>query len=188
MGVYSGRGATVDINAISADMRKSVRLWEGAFIVILDPGPQGVYLRDKNNAAFKWAGMARVQPYRREVATATTTNPTTNQSVRFQVDFSEDGVLPDIKTNWQVAVLSPPDGTLIPDPYISNYQHVVRSALNSSLAWIRTIECQVNTELRVDYDLSIQPDGSGGWQWATQYPVSGAAPIVSTTTGSATVI
>ena len=165
MGVFSGRGAAVDINAISQEMRQSVRMWMGAYVVLINPGPNSVYLRDKNNAAFEWAGLARVQPYRREVATATTTNPTTNQSVRFQVDFGADGVLPDVKTNWQVAVLSPPDGTVIPDPYISNYQHVVRSALNSSLAWIRTIECQVNTELRVPYDTSIEPNGSGGWQW-----------------------
>lgn len=166
MGVFLGRGADVDVIAISQEMRKAVRQWETVYVIILDPGPNGIYLRDKNNTAFKWDGFARVQPYRREVATATTTNPTTNQSVRFQIDFSQDGVIPDIKTGWQIAVL-PESLTGLPlnDPMMPLYQHVVRSALNSSLAWIRTIETQVNTEMRVNYGAAIQGSMDTGWTW-----------------------
>ncbi len=164
MGVFKGIGAVVDVNAISQEMRQAVRQWESAYVVILDPGANSINLRDKNPAAFKWHGMARVQPYRREVATATTTNPTTNQTVRFQIDFGADGAIPDIKTNWQVVVLPESiSGVAVPDSFLSVYQHVVRSALNSSLAWIRTIECQVNTEVRPNYQ--IQSDGAGGWEW-----------------------
>jgi hypothetical protein len=164
MGVFRGTGASVDVMAISAEMAPAVRQWESAYVVIIDPGANNINLRDKNNAAFKWHGMARVQPYRREVATATTTNPTTNQTVRFQIDFGVDGAIPDIKTNWQVVVLPESlSGIPVPDPYLSVYQHVVRSAMNSSLAWIRTIECQVNTEVRPNYQ--IESDGADGWRW-----------------------
>ncbi len=166
MGVFRGRGAIVDTLAISQEMRKSVRQWESALVAIINPGPNDTWLRDKNNAAFIWSGMARVQPYRREVGTATVTNPTTNQSVRFQIDFSQDGVIPDILTGWQVIVLPESlTGIELPDPYISSYQHVVRSNLNSSQAWIRTIETQVNTERRVNWGAAIETNGSGGWQW-----------------------
>jgi hypothetical protein len=160
MGVFRGRGAEVAALGISDQMRDAVRLWENAHILIIDPGPNSVYLRDKNPLAFIWDGMARVQPYRREVPAAAVGNPTTNQSVRFQVDFSKDGVIPDIKTGWRVLVLNDVE---IPDPYISEYEHIVNSALNSSLAWVRTIETQVNTESRPSYQ--IEPNGLGGFQW-----------------------
>lgn len=166
MGVFRGRGSQVDVIAIKAEMAPAVRQWESVYVVLINPGPNSVYLRDNNNAAFVWHGMARVQPYRREVATATTTNPTTNQSVRFQVDFSADGAIPDIKTDWQVAVLPESlTGIELADPDLPTYVHVVRSALNSSQAWVRTIETQVNTELRVDYGVAIESNGAGGWQW-----------------------
>lgn len=166
MGIFRGRGAEVDFIAIKAAMAPAVRLWEAAYIVILNPGPNGVHLRDKDDAAFIWHGHARVQPYRREVATATTTNPTTNQSVRFQVDFSEDGVIPDIKTDYQVVVLPESlSGIELNDPAMPYYQHVVRSALNSSQAWIRTIEAQVNTGVRVQYADSITGDPEAGFTW-----------------------
>lgn len=162
-----GRGAEVDVLAIKNEMRNAVRQWESVHIVVLNPGENGVYLRDKNNSAFIWHGMARLQPYRREVATATITQPTTNQSVRFQVDFSQDGTLPDIRTDYQVVVLPESlTGIVLNDPFLPYYQHIVRSALNSSLAWIRTIECQVNTDLRVNYSASITSDGLGGFKWA----------------------
>lgn len=160
MGVFRGRGAEVAALTISDQMRDAVRLWENAHILIIDPGPNSVYLRDKNPLAFVWAGMARVQPYRREVPAAAVGNPTTNQSVRFQIDFSKDGIIPDIKTGWRVLVLTDVE---IPDPYISEYEHVVNSALNSSLAWVRTIETQVNTESRPTYQ--IEPNGLGWFQW-----------------------
>jgi hypothetical protein len=160
MGVFRGRGAEVDTFAISREMRQAVGLWQNAHILIINPGPNATYLRDKNNAAFVWDGMARVQPYRREVPAAAVGNPTTNQSVRFQVDFERDGLIPDILTGFRVLVL---DDVELPDPYISEYEHIVNSALNSSMAWVRTIETQVNTEARPTYN--IEPNGSGGYQW-----------------------
>lgn len=172
MSVFNGRGARVDVLAISQEMRKAVRLWETVYVLIIDPGTNNSYLTGKNNAAFVWHGFARRQPYRREIQIAQVTNPTTQNSVRFQIDFSEDGAIPDIKTNWHVWVV-PVDQVLAatgleinayPDPYITAYQHVVNASDNSSQAWIRTIETSVDTKIRPNYQ--VIPDGSGGFQWA----------------------
>lgn len=166
MGVFLGRGADIDFVAIKNEMAPVTHRWQGAYVVILNPGPNLVYLRDKNDAAFVWHGLARMQPYRREVATATVTNPTTNASVRFQVDFSADGAIPDIKTDYQVAVLPESlSGVPLTDPFMPFYQHVVRSSMNSSMAWLRTIECQVNTEARMNYAASIQGSPGTGFSW-----------------------
>lgn len=189
MGVYSGRGANVNPYAMSLEMRAVVRPWQTAYILILDPGVNNVNFVNKLSAAFKWHGFARVQPYRREIAVAAPTNPTTTQTVRFQVDFSEDGQIPFLKTGYQIIVVPPeliasalvPGADLLPsedllpalfdefpeleyaDPHMTEYVHVVQSSMNSSLAWIRTIETTVNTEVRNTFQ--IDSDGSGGFQW-----------------------
>lgn len=166
MGVFRGRGAQIDVMAISQTMRDAVRPWETVPIIILDPGPNGAFQRTKDNAAFKWHGMARRQPYRREVITAQVGNPTTKQSVRFQIDFDKDGPIPVIQTDWRVVVLPESlTGIATPDPHMARYQHVIQAADNSSLAWIRTIECQVNTEQVTHWGNSIRSDGAGGWEW-----------------------
>lgn len=173
MGVFNGRGASWSPLDISLEMRQSVRPWESAYIVILDPGVNNVNFTGKNNAAFKWDGLARYQPYRKDIPVAQVTNPTTTATARFQVDFSEDGPLPDIRTNYQIVILPvglantalPADEQLdpYPDPYITSYVHVVTSSMNSSLAWIRTIETIVDTRQRANF--AIQPDGASGFQW-----------------------
>lgn len=171
MGVFDGRGAGVDVLAISREMRKSVRMWETAYVLIINPGANNINITSKNDAAFVWHGRARRQPYRREVQSAQVTNPTTTQTIRFQIDFDMDGPIPDIKTNWQVwvvptsLVLAATGETIAeyPDPYISLYQHVIQGADNSSQAWIRTLETTVDTRSRPDYQ--IEPDGLGGFSW-----------------------
>lgn len=166
MGVFMGRGAQIDVMAISAEMRKSVRQWETVEIIIIDPGQNSANIRTKNPTAIKWNGLARRQPYRREVGAAIVTNPTNNQSVRFQIDFDADGVIPDIHKDWQIYVLPQSlSGIATPDNEMDVYLHVVSATDNSSLAWIRTIECQVNTEIRVNPDNVFQSDGAGGYEW-----------------------
>ena len=154
MGLFAGG---IDAVAQSEMMRVSVRQWMTCPIVILNPGVNMVNFKTKNPAAFVWSGMSRYQPYRKEVATPQVTDPTTTATARFQVDF--DG-LPEIKTGYRVWITG---ATEQPDPYTGIYDHVVTQALNSSLAWIRTIETIVNTEARPNYQ--IIPNGTGGYQW-----------------------
>lgn len=166
MGVASGWGSRVDINAISEEMRQAVRLWENAYIVILNPGPNGSLIRTKSPTAILWHGYARVQPYRRENQIAQQTDPVTTQTVRFQVDFSKDGNIPDIKTDYCVWVLPESlSGVAIPDPFLSQYRYDVNASMNSSFAWIRTIEAVVNSQIRIDPADNLESDGAGGYQW-----------------------
>ncbi len=162
MGVYDGRGARINPEAIREAMSDSLRIWQTVRIVILNPGPNNIYFTSKDSAAFLWHGEARYQPYRKDIPIAQVTNPTTTATARFQVDFTKDGALPDIRTNYIVLIVPMP-GVVYPDPFITQYVHVVTSAMNSSLAWIRTIETIVDTRQRENF--AIQSDGSGGYMW-----------------------
>jgi hypothetical protein len=162
MGLYDGRGAGINPMAIQQAMAESLRVWQTVKIVILAPGPNSVYFKTKDPAAFLWSGEARYQPYRKDIPIAQVTNPTTTGTARFQVDFTRDGVLPDIRTDYVVLIV-PMAGVEYPDPFITQYVHTVTSAMNSSLAWVRTIETIVDTKQRENF--AIQPDGSGGFEW-----------------------
>ncbi len=162
MGLYDGRGAQIDPVAISQEMRLALRPWQSVQIVILNPGANNIKFTSKDNSAFVWHGWARYQPYRKDIPIAQVTAPTTTATARFQIDFDADGAIPDIKTNYVVLIVQP-SGVTYPDPFITQYVHVVTSAMNSSLAWVRTIETIVDTRTRENF--AIQSDGSGGYQW-----------------------
>ena len=149
MGLFSGRNTLpVDVMAMSQEMRKGVRMWQSALVVIIDPNMTG------SLPLIVWHGLARVQPYRKDLSQNQVTNPTTTGTVRFQVDFTEDGLIPDIQTNFEVYILPTAlSGIEYPDPYISEYAHIVTSSMNSSLAWQRTIETTVNTEAKPNYNI-----------------------------------
>ena len=155
MGLFVGKNAApIDVMAVSKEMRKGVRLWQSAMVVLIDPNVTGAL------PLIIWSGLARVQPYRKDLSQNQVTNPTTTGTVRFQVDFAEDGVIPDVQTNFEVYVLPTAlSGIEYPDPYISEYAHIITSGMNSSLAWVRTIETTVNTEAKPNYN--IVPDGDG---------------------------
>jgi len=161
MGVYDGRGAQINPMTIQAAMQASLRVWQTVQIVVLEPGPNSVKFKTKDPTSFKWHGWARYQPYRKDIPIAQVTNPTTTGTARFQVDFTEDGDIPDIRTDWIVLILDV--GIPYPDPFIIDYVYVVTSAMNSSLAWVRTIETIVDTKQRENF--AIQSDGSGGFEW-----------------------
>jgi hypothetical protein len=174
MSVFNGRGSRVDVLAISQEMRQAVRLWETVYVIVLDPGVNDAYFTGKNSAAFKWHGFARYQPYRKDIPIAQVTNPTTTATARFQIDFDADGAIPDIKTNYRVLIIPasqaneilPADGQIneYPDPFITQYVHVVTSAMNSSQAWIRTIETIVDTRTRENFAIRSKADDTG-FEW-----------------------
>lgn len=173
MGLYDGRGAGISPLDISLEMRKSLRLWQSVYVVILDPGANNVKFTSKDNTSFKWKGLARYQPYRKDIPIAQVTNPTTTSTARFQIDFEADGAIPDIKTNYIVMILEPALANLAlptseqisayPDPFIIQYVNVVTSSMNSSLAWVRTIETITDTKTRENF--AIEYNGAGGFRW-----------------------
>lgn len=164
MGVFAGRGAGIDVLAISQEMRQAVRQWETCRIAILDPGASNVNFRTKSADAFVWTGWARVQPYRREIAVAVPANPTVTQTTRFQIDFSQDGAIPFMRNGFQVVVLTEAQGNAVqPDPHLSGYVHVINAGLNSSLAWVRTLETITNVEKRNDFQIALDDEGVLSW-------------------------
>jgi hypothetical protein len=102
-----------------------------------------------------WSGWARVQPIRNDVNAWRATNPTTTRTVQFWVEFPEDQTI-DIKPGFRICVDPLVDGDNN-DPWLAEYQYVVMGGLNSTQAWQRTINTQVDLEIRPNYDTAAWP-------------------------------
>lgn len=102
-----------------------------------------------------WSGWARVQPLRNTVSAARASNPTTTRVVQFWVDDPET-VTFDFKPGLRLVVDGNVDGDNN-DPELSRYLYVIVGALNSSQAWQRTIDTQVDLENRPNYDTTAWP-------------------------------
>jgi len=108
-----------------------------------------------------WSGWARVQPIRNTVQTWRATNPTTTRIVQFwPEDFPVDQKL-DQKPGLRIAIENLTEGENN-DPWLSEYQYVIIGALNSTQAWQRTIDTQVDLENRPAYDFSLWPKPPAG--------------------------
>lgn len=98
-----------------------------------------------------WSGYARIQPIRNTVNSWRATNPTTTRIVQFWVEFPDEQEI-DLRPGLRIAVEFGGN-----DPWLTEYQYVVVGALNSSQAWQRTIDTQVDLENRPDYDMTDWP-------------------------------
>lgn len=100
-----------------------------------------------------YTGWFRVQPLRTNVGVKKAIDSTTQRTVQFQAEgFPVDGDLPDIKPGFEMVVMYGKN-----DPYLALYKYVVTGAINSSMAWQRTIATTVNLEERPEYDMSDWP-------------------------------
>ena len=92
-----------------------------------------------------WSGNARIQSIGNANSTNiadSTYNPTTVQSVRFQIPFPVGADLVDIRPNDKVIITnSPYDATL------TKFVYIVTNIINSSNPWERTFMCRVDTEI-----------------------------------------
>lgn len=144
MGVFAG-GAP-DFRAISGAMSEVTSLWMNGEIQILDPNLEGMTWNEWTNEMtgspiVLWTGRARIQPIRSadyrqpEVGFASASI----RRVRFQVplDDTRDYVRP----GFQVKVT---DGAMFPD--LTELNYVIRTAFNSSYAWLTTVECEVDAK------------------------------------------
>lgn len=95
-----------------------------------------------------WSGWARVQPLRNTVNAQRATNPTTTRIVQFWVEDLTRDFRPGLR--FAVDVESN-------DPIHKEYQYVVLGGINSSQAWQRTIDTQVDLENRPNYDMTLWP-------------------------------
>ncbi|HET7741053.1 MAG TPA: hypothetical protein VFL67_10430, partial [Mycobacterium sp.] len=100
-----------------------------------------------------WSGWARIQPLRNTVSTWRASNPTTTRIVQFWVDDPETLTI-DFKPGLRFAV-----DTVVTsnDPSLSRYLYVTLGGINSSQAWQRTVDTQVDLENRPNYDMAAWP-------------------------------
>lgn len=135
---------TIDVGAISEELRESVYRWFRGRIQIVDPNiSETVYDKWTNiggdsQATILWEGIARIQPIRTPLDAREPMGETTIAAVRFQIPIEAMGGAP-IRKGLRVVITDPGE-----DPSLVHYQYVVRRAINSSMAWNRTIECEMD--------------------------------------------
>ena len=135
----------IDFAKIALEMRSTVARWYNAEVQIIDPNLEDVEWDEVTNEyenspeVIIWSGKARIQPLR----TATTPDIGIAQgaieAIRVQVPYDADLSL--VRKGLQVKVI---DGG--EDKVLESLQFVVRSAINSSYGWNRTIECDADVK------------------------------------------
>lgn len=142
MGLFADPGFSVP--EIAAEMRQSVEEWMTGSIQIVDPN-----IKDQKHdrwtnqptgagATVLWAGKARIQPIRTPLDAKEPMGETSIAAVRFQIPIAALGDTP-VRKGLRVLVVNPGE-----DPTLDRYQYIVRRSINSSMAWNRTIECEVD--------------------------------------------
>jgi hypothetical protein len=94
-----------------------------------------------------WAGKARIQPIKRAISRAAQSNPTNVLEVEFQIAFNKNtlsgatAAMPDLRPGNYIIVSSSPQ-----DPTLENFSYIVKSVVNSSSPWQRTIVAEIDME------------------------------------------
>jgi hypothetical protein len=128
-------------------MSDATSLWMNAMIEIYDPNLRDMEWDEWTNQMSSepiliWSGTARVQPIRNSDIKTPDVGMASSaiRKVRIQVplDTARDYVRP----GFEVKVT---EGGLFPD--LEKLDLVVTNALNSSYAWLATIDCEVNAKV-----------------------------------------
>lgn len=155
-----------DVAGYREALRPLVQPWlKQAWIAILDPIGGKTQVENALTGVIEsvtwtpaWAGWARVKSLRNPLNLKRAIDSTETRTVQFQpLDYPADNTLPDIRPGWEIVVMD-----CEADPYMVDYQYYVLGAMNSSEAWNRTIDCQVNQETVPGYDTSGWPQPPGG--------------------------
>jgi hypothetical protein len=147
MGVFVGGG--LDFAAISEQMGKTILSWMNATIQIVDPNTADAEWDPFTNEyvgggqTVLWQGPARIQHLKSETLPDVGFSQVSIRGIRVQVPL--DPELGFVRKGLQVIVT---DGGS--DSELEQLQFVVTSAINSSYAWIRTIECEVDLKSVAD--------------------------------------
>ena len=149
-----------DYAAVAAFMRPRIRPFvEGKeWVHLIDPTQTVTSLNKAQGTQTVtvtpvWSGWARIQPLRNTVSTWRASNPTTTRIVQFWVDDPETLQL-DFRPGLRFAV---DDVVTANDPAHSLYLYVILGGINSSQAWQRTIDTQVDLENRPNFDMAAWP-------------------------------
>lgn len=143
MGTFTS--GAVDFASVSAQMASTMLSWMNATVQIVDPNTADAEWDPFTNeyvggeATVLWQGPARIQQLKNEKLPEVGYSQVSIRNIRLQVPMSPD--LEFVRKGLQVVVL---DGGS--DTDLEQLQFVVTSAINSSYAWVRTIECEVDVK------------------------------------------
>jgi hypothetical protein len=143
MGVFANSG--VNFSHISSEMRKTLLTWMNATIQIIDPNTGDANWDPFTNTetggqpTVIWQGQARIQQLKSNSISVAGYSEIGIRGIRIQVPM--DVELGFVRKGLQVVVI---DGGS--DIELEQLQFVVTSAINSSYAWNRTIECEVDVK------------------------------------------
>lgn len=143
--------APIDFAKISAEMGVTAQRWFNATIEIVDPNLENLEWDEFNNdyvagsETVLWSGGARIQLFGigSDPATLAGFSAPGKRMARIQVPIDNNRDF--IRKGLEIRVI---DGGQ--DPDLHKLQFVVRNAINSSYAWLRTIECEVDTKSVID--------------------------------------
>ena len=139
------KNSSIDFAKIALEMRSIVARWYNAEIEIVDTNLREQTWNEFTNSygssteTVIWSGKARVQPIRTERLPDIDVMQGAVRSVRVQVPY--DANLDLIRKGMQVRITSGGEDAVLDDLIL-----VVRSAINSSYGWNRTIECDADVK------------------------------------------
>jgi len=143
MGTFTG--GSIDFAAISTEMRSTMLPWMNGAIQIVDPNVDEQEWNPFTNtytggsSTVIWSGPARIQHLSSETTPTVGYTQTGIRGIRIQVPM--DTEMGFVRNGLQVIVT---DGGS--DPELEQLSYVITSAINSSYAWSRTIEAEVDVK------------------------------------------
>lgn len=135
----------IDFAKIATEMRATVAKWYNGSIQIIDTNIREQTWNEFTNtygtdtAAVVYSGSARIQPINSARMPDLDIMQGGVQSVRIQVPYSANLSL--IRKGMQVRIVSGGEDAILDDLILT-----VRSAINSSYGWNRTIECDADVK------------------------------------------
>lgn len=169
MGVF-GSGS-IDFQAIGSQMAATALPWMNGSIQIIDPNTEdsewnpftNQYTNDTPTVL--WSGPARIQHLSTQATPTVGGSQIGIRGIRVQIPI--DAAAGFIRKGLQVVVTDAGN-----DYELEQLQFVINSAINSSYAWLRTLECEVDVKSVANATWSSV---AGTVQSATSNAIAGAA-------------
>ena len=141
------KNSKIDFAAISAEMGSIASRWFNGSIQIVDPNLDAITFDPWTNATtgtetLLWSGDARIQPVNEARDPDAGKSMLSSRRVRFQVPLDETRDF--VHAGLVVRVT---DGGEFPD--LEKLQFNISSAVNSSYAWLLTIECEADVKSEI---------------------------------------
>jgi hypothetical protein len=142
MGVFN---TGIDFSAMVAEMAQTALPWMNGSIQIIDPNVENATWDPWTNqytggtSTVVWSGPARIQHLKNETMPEVGFSQVSIRGIRVQIPLGGDA--PFIRKGLQIIVT---DGGN--DIELEQLQFVISSAINSSYAWLRTIEAEVDVK------------------------------------------